>query len=71
MYKFTEKLANSMTIKYANPENKVFSGIIVSGVDRKKILKSLSSKKMGQKSLAVFSNTLKIAKKLSSRETQR
>jgi len=60
-----------MTIKYANPENKVFSGIIVSGVDRKKILKSLSSKKMGQKSLAVFSNTLKIAKKLSSRETQR
>jgi len=71
VYKFTEKLANSMTIKYANPENKVFSGIIVSGVDRKKILKSLSSKKMGQKSLAVFSNTLKIAKKLSSRETQR
>ncbi len=60
-----------MTIKYANPENKVFSGIIVTGIDRKKILKSLSSKKMEKKSIEAFSNTLKIANKLSSRETQR
>jgi hypothetical protein len=43
-----------MTIKYANPENKVFSGIIVTGVDRKKILKSLSNKGMAKKSLVAF-----------------
>jgi len=53
-----------MAVKYINPENKVFSGIIVTGADQRKILKSLSSKRVGKKSLVAFSHTLKIAKEL-------
>ena len=61
-------MSDFMAVKYTNPENKIFSSIIVTGVDRRKILESLSSKMKGEKSLAAFSHTLKIAKKLNSQE---
>lgn len=61
-------VSNEMAIKYSNPENKEFSGIIVTGNDRKKILKSLSSRSMERRSLKTFSKTLKTAKNLTSKE---